>query len=484
MEIIKNNTGELEATLIVKIEEKDYAEQYESELHKIRKSAQIKGFRPGKVPFGMVKKMYGVEVKAQEVHKYLDEQVKKYFDENKLNIIGDLLPSETEETKFDIENSNDFQFAFDLGFFPDVEIKTEEISVPEYNIKVEDKTVEEEIKNLTEKYGDFVEIDEVVEKSQIRAAMVELNDDNTPKEDGISIEDGLVLISYLAEDTRKKVMGAKKDAKFTVDVKKSFPNETDLAALLKIEKEKLADINNNFELTIQKIEQYQNGQLNQEFFDKLFGKDEVKSEEEMKAKMNEIIGEQYKNESRARFNVDLKKILKETIELPLPDEFLVKWQKNRRKEVAEDVIRKELDDIKEAIRWDRILAMLSEMFDIQVEQVDLMEAAKAQIVNQIVQMGLSTQMFNDEQLNQFASQELERMSENDRYYLVFSVMENKVLHNLYEKVNKEPKDITFDELKNMYEEENKKIAEQQKEKEEEVKKEEEVIDETIENKEK
>lgn len=478
MEITTNNTNELEATLIVKIEEKDYTEVFEAELKKMRKSANVKGFRPGKVPMGMIKKMYGNEVKAQEVHKLLDEEIKKYLKENKIEIIGDLLPSKTEETKFDIENSTDFQFAFDYGFFPQTEIKLDGLTVPNYTITVEEKTIDDEMKNILDKNGNFIEKEEVDEKSQIRANFTELGDDKKAKEDGISVQDGLVLIDLLDDETKKQLLGAKIDSEFIINVKKSFTNETDLAGLLKIEKEKIAEINDNFEIVITKIEEYKRGELNQDLFDKVFGKDEVKNEEEMRAKIKELIEKQYASESTVRFRYDFRNELKESIDLPLPEEFIIRWQLSRRDDATEESLRKDMKSLKDAIKWDRILALLSDEHNIKVEQSDLLDASKAQIINQLGQMGMSVDMFSDEQMTQFAEQELEKMNENDRYYLVFATMERKVLDGLNDKVNKDEKEITFDELKKIYEDENDKIAKQNEAKKVET---EEVT--TVENKE-
>jgi len=449
MEITKNITGELEATLIVKIEEQDYREKVDKELQNIRKKANIKGFRQGKTPLGIIEKMFGRDVKAQEVTRYLDEEVKKYFDENKVDIIGELLPSEKEETKFDIEKDKDFQFAFDFGFYPETKIELGELSVSEYKILVEENFIDEEIKTLQEKHGDFKEVELIVEKSQFRADFTE------QKEDGLKIEDGLVLVSYLDEETKKQVLNAKVGTKFTIDVKKAFANETDLAALLKIEKDKLDTVSNIFEIEIKKIENYEKGELNQDFFDKLFGKDEVKSLEEMRSKLREIIEKQYDGESQMRFRIDFREALKNSVNINLPDEFLVKWQKNRRKTEDVEKIRKELTDTKTHIKWDRILSILSDEHNIKVEQEDLLESVKGNIINSIAQMGLSVSMFSDEQLDHFAEQELEKMKENDRYYLVFSTLERKVLDGLKDKVIKVQSEITFDELKSLYEKENK-----------------------------
>ncbi len=459
MEVIKKDTGDLQATLLVKIQENDYAERVDKELKKARKTANMKGFRPGHVPMNIIKNMFGKEIVAQEVSKMLDEELKKYFEENKIDYIGDLLSSKDEETKFDVEKDKDFQFAFDFGYYPQIEIKLDELTIPEYKITIEDKTIDEEIKNLQKKYGNFVEAEQASEESNIRANFVELNDDQTPKENGIKVEDGLILIKYLTEDAQKQLIGAKKDDKIILDLKKSFKSQTDLAALLKIDKEKLDEINDKFELTITKIEDYKEGELNQEFFDKLFGKDQVKNEEELRQKVKEIIEEQYKAETKIRFRYDLRNALKEAVEMPLPDDFIVRWQMERRKDAKEEDIRKDIESLKEAIKWDRIVSLLAKEHNLEIDNKDLLEASKANIINQLAQMGLSTSMFSDEQLDQFASQELDRMSDQDRYYMIFATMETKVLDGLHDKVKTEEKEITYDELKKIYEEENKKIAE-------------------------
>lgn len=467
MEFIKNSTAELEATLTVKVEENDYKEIVDNELKKIRKSEKNNGYRPGHVPPQLIKKKYGKDVVAQVVSKMLDEKINEFFKNNNIEFVGDLLPI-AEQTKFDVEKDKDFQFAFEYGFFPETKIDVAELTVPVYKIKIENKQIEEEISNLQKKYGDFVEAETTEEKSRFRADFVELNDDNTPKENGVKTEDGLVAIEFVEKSVSKDLIGLKKDDKITLDVKKAFTNDTDLAALLKIEKDQLPDVNNNFELTIKLIENYKEGELNQDFYDKLFGKDKVKSEDDLKEKIKEILSQQYQSESKIRFRYDFRNVLEQTVQMPLPDEFIVKWQMDRRKEETEESIRKELDSLKKAIIWDRILNVLSKEHNLEIEQKDLLDSSKANIINSIAQMGLSTDMFTEEQLDQFANQELERMNENDRYSLIFSTVERKVLDGLFDKVKHEEKEISFDELKAIYEKENKKIAESNKKEEKTV----------------
>ncbi len=465
MEFIKNDIAELEANLIVKVEENDYKEAVEKELKKVRKTANIKGYRPGHVPPQVISKLFGKDIVAQEVSKMLDDKLKEYFEKEKIETIGDILPI-VDETKFDVEKDKDFQFGFNFGIFPEVKIDVENLKVPVYKLKITDEQIDEEVVNLQKKYGDFSEGEIIEEKSRFRADFVELNDDKTPKEDGVKVEDGLVLVEFIDKDTAKEVTGAKKGDKFVIEIKKAFKNETDLSSLLNIEKEKLAEIGENFEITIKLIENYKEGELNQEFFDKLFGKDAVKSVDEMKAKIREITEQQYENETKVRFRQDMRNVLKDNMDMPLPEGFIVKWQLDRRKDATEEDIKKEMDELKDAIKWDRVLNVLSKEYNLQIEQKDLLDASKANIINAIAQMGMSVDMFSEEQLDQFASQELDKMKDNDRYSLIFATVERKVLDGLFDKVIKEEKEITIDELKAIYEEENKKIADNDKKEEE------------------
>ncbi len=451
MEFIKKDTGDLQATLIVKIDEADYKERVDKALKELRKKANLKGFRPGHVPLGVIKKLYGKEVIADEVSKFLDEELKKYFKENNIDYIGDLLKSETEETKFDIEKEKDkdFQFAFDFGYFPEVDINPEELTIPYYKIKITDEQIDKDIENLKKQNGDFIEAEETDEETILYADITELNDDETPKEDGITVEHGLISIAHVAEDTKKQFIGLKKDDKIIVDIKKAFPNEADLAGLLKITKEELENINDKFEIKVNKIDKFKEAELNEELFKKVFPEDEIKTEEEFRQKVKEAIEKQFEFESKIRMRYDIKNILTEKIQIPLPEEFIVRWQKSRQNSTEEE-IRKQLPMILDLVKWDRILDILGRKYNIKLEEQDLVEASKANIVNYLYQIGYSPAMFTDEQLNEFATNQLNSMNENDRYQLISETVERKILDGIKEKFPTEEKEITIEELTEIY----------------------------------
>lgn len=462
MEITKNNITEQEAILVIKFEENDYKETVKNELKKIRKTANLKGYRRGNVPIEVIKKMHGNSIITQEVIKILDDKIKEYLEKEDINHLGELLPID-EQTKFEVGKSTDFQFAFKLAILPKIELSIEDLTIPEYIIKIEEKTIDNEITQLKKQHGTFVDSDKVSEDTQIRADLVELNENNTPKENGIISKDNLVVLDYIDEQTKNQLIDSKLEDKHTIDVKKAFKNETDLAALLKIKKEQLPEISPNFDLTIKKIEQRKDAELNQTLYDRLFGENKVKTEEEFKQKITENIKKRYEEETAIRFRFDLRYTLEKEIDLPLPEDFIVSWQLKNRKNTTEEQIRSELEDIKKIIKWDYILKHFSKKYDLQITQQDLINATKGNIIQSLLQMGLSTNMFTEEQLNQFAIQELEKLDESKKYSLTFTALEHKTLDGLHNKVKTEQKEITIEELNNIYEKENKQIADQNKE---------------------
>ena len=465
MEFIKKDTGELQASLIVKIEAADYNDRVENALKDLRKKVNLKGFRPGHVPIGTIKKRFGKDVLAEEVTKFLDEKLNDYFNENNIEYIGDLLKSETEETKFDFEKDKDFQFAFDFGYYPEIEINIENLTIPYYKIKVTDEELEKEISNLQKQHGTFVEVEKAQEDSTIYADIIELNDDETPKEKGINIQDGLISLKFVSEEARKKFIEAKKDDKLILNIKEAFSNETDLAGLLKIKKEELDNINNKFEFTIKKIEAFKDAEINEDLFKKVFPEDEIKSEEEFKQKVKEAIEKQFENESKIRVRYDIKNVLMDTVKMPLPEEFIIKWQKSKRN-VDENKIREELPILVDTIKWDKIIQILGKKYKLEIDTDDLIESSKANIVNYLAQIGYPTSMFSDEQLQEFAERELDNMDENARLSLIFETMERKVLDGISDKFNKEEKEITINELSEIYKKEKEELEQKYKPQEE------------------
>ena len=340
MNISKENTNPLSAVLTMKIEKSDYEERVSNELKKYRQKADVKGFRKGMVPLGIVKKMYGTPILVEEINKLVSENLTKYLIEEKVDILGEPLPSRDEQKAIDWDTQEEFEFSFDLGLSPQFDLNPgESDQLPYYIIKVNDDMIKEQTNYYAKGSGKFVEVDIVSEESMIKADITELDSEGNILADGITTSDASVYAKMIKdEEIQKQFIGANKKEILTVDVKKAFPNDADLAGMLKIEKEKVAEINNNFQFTLNEISDYVQADVNQELFDKVFGEGVIKSEEEFIEKVKGQIADGLIHESNYKFNLDAKEYLLENCKFDLPVEFLKRWLVEVNEEITEEKI--------------------------------------------------------------------------------------------------------------------------------------------------
>ncbi len=450
MEITRKETGDLMGVMTIKISENDYQEQVEKSLKKIRQQVQMKGFRVGKAPLGIIKKMHGSQALVEEVNKVLGIKTEEYIRTENLRLFGDLLPRH-EETSFDIAKEKDFTFAFEYGLFPEIDIDLAQEKLTSYKISVSEDKINKEIENFKKQNGTFEEEEEATEKSQLEIKLVE-----TGKEgDDVLKSEGKILVDMIQDDEiKKQVVGLKKEAKLTIDVKKAFTNEADLAGLLAIEKEKLAEINNDFEIEVVKIEKFVIAELNQELFDKAFGEGIVKSEEELKAKFKEEIAKAYVKYSKNRFNADAQKELMK-IQVKSPDEFIIKWllskEESKTKEEAKtkEEIEKDLPKFKEELKWHSIKSYLLEKSGGEISREEEIEANKKLTLSQFSQYGLPMGSLNDELLTQIATESLDKLKENERHYVKEIAIEDKVFDYIFDNTEATEIEISMDDFQSL-----------------------------------
>ncbi len=308
MNIKKDSIDELNAVLTIKIEQPDYEERVNNILKDYRRKAKFDGFRPGKVPQGLVNKMYRKPVLAEEINKVLSESLSKYLIDEKLNILGEPLPNEAKPVNINWDTDTEFEFTFDIGLAPDIEISiSEKDKIPFYNIKVDDEELNKQVDRIATRYGTYAEAGEVTENELLKASLVELDSAGNRVDNGVNVEEGTISLEFVKDDKiRKKFKGLKAGDKLVIDVKKAFENETDLAALLKIDKEKLKTINPDFEVTLKSVSHFEKAAINQELFDKAYGKDTVKSEEEFRHKVEEELKSAFERNSGYKFNLDAR----------------------------------------------------------------------------------------------------------------------------------------------------------------------------------
>jgi trigger factor len=448
MNIVKKDIDGLTANLNIQIIKEDYEPRVAGVLNDYRKKARIDGFRPGKVPAGIINKMYGKPVLVDEISKIVNESINKYLTDNNIEIIGDPMPANNDKA-IDWEKDSDFDFDFEIGLAPQFSPElSEKDSIPYYQIEVDDKMVESYIDNHTRRYGRFTEQDAAGEESLIYGQLAELDADGKLIDEGIRAENSNIFLNIMKdEDEKKKFIGAKIGDIVTFDVKKAYPNEYELKNILKVEPAAFANISGLFQMLITSISVFEKADVNQELFDKVFGEGTVKSEEEFKAKLTDDIRATLEKESNYRFLVDARKALLEKYNLTLPVEFLKKWLKSQNETVTEEQFDKEFPTFVEDLKWQLVKNKLVKSEEVKVNDEDMIAEAKDFARQQFAQYGLSN--VPDEHLESYATDMLKR--EKEAHSILERVIDQKIGNLINEKTKPEVKFVSSEEFNKLYE---------------------------------
>ncbi|MBT8186795.1 MAG: trigger factor [Croceitalea sp.] len=432
MNIVKEQIDELNAVVKVAITKDDYKDKVDSILKDYRKQANIPGFRKGQVPMGLIKKQYGKAVLVDEVNKLLQDNLNKYLTEEKLDVLGNPLPKQQESFDWDSEN---FQFEFELGLAPafDVNLKTKK-AVTQYKIVADKKMIEEQVERIAKQYGKIV-----------AKAAVEKNNEvtGTFKNESESIEQKttLELEKIKSKKAVEALLGKKVGDTIALKTKGLFKEDHQLASALGIDKQKSEKLNIEVLFTIEEINERQPAELNQELFDKLFGKDAVKTTQELKKRIKEDSEKQFEQQSDQKLLNDItEKLISET-KFDLPGEFLQKWiQISGETPLTDDEAKEEYEKSEKGLRYQLIEGKVIQENDLQVQFDELKEFAKGFIKSQMAQYGHLDP--KEEELENIATRvmgnqdEVKRMSEQ--------LMSQKLLKLYKEKANIKVKEISYD----------------------------------------
>ncbi len=445
MDISRTDTGVLNAVINVKIEKNDYAEKVEKATRDITKKASINGFRPGKVPAGLIKKMYGKSVLIEEVNKLLSEKLWNYITENKISILGEPLPTSNNLDKVDLDNDPIFDFSFEIGMSPEVNINFDSNDkINSYNIIIDEKAINEFKSYYCSNYGSFVEAEISEEKSMLTGRMIQINDDNSETENGIVNNESKFLISVIKDDEIKaKFINIKAGDSVNFDIQKAFPNNDELASLLNIKKENLNLTNANFKFIVSEIKIFKNAEINQELWDKIYGKNIVTSDEQFVEKIKEEINARNEEESKYRLKTDIKNKLIEKATFELPNDFLKKWLKaTNEKEITDEILEKEYPAFEKDYRWQIVLNKYVKDNDLTVTDEEILEFGKKIAIAQFSQYGMNN--VPEQYVNEMAEKVLKNAKDKARYKEV--LLEEKVINIIKETLKTEPKDITKEEF--------------------------------------
>jgi trigger factor len=449
MNITKENIDDLNAVLKIKIEKNDYEDKVETVLKDYRKKATIKGFRPGMVPIGLIKKMYGKAVQLDEINKILTENIQKYITDEKLEILGDPLPKVDEQDKIDFDTQQDFTFSFELGLTPVFELKlSKKNKINQYNIIVDEKMRSQYLENYTRRYGELKKSEQIEEKDVVKGKIEAIDENGNVTPEGLSVEETSLGIDIIKDEKiKKEFIGKNIHDTIDFDLKKAFPNDTEIAGILHKKKEEVADLGANYRFTVNEISRFYPAELGKELFDKIFGEGVINSEEEFMKKIEEEIVANLKRESDFKLMMDIKNMTMEKTDFQLPEEFLKKWLLRVNEKSTAEQIEKEFDSFSKDLKWQLIRNKVARDNEVKISEEELQKEAENITRYQFQQYGLF--YTTDEQIANYAKETLKR--DEDAKRIADKILDEKVILLIKELVKLEDKSVTTEEFNKLFE---------------------------------
>jgi trigger factor len=434
MNITRENIDALNAVVKVDIAKDDYNDKVEKILTDYRKTANIPGFRKGHVPMGMVKKQYGKAVLVDEVNKLLQEALNKYLTEEKLDVLGHPLPKPQDNLDWD---SDKLSFEFELGLSPEfnVELKSKK-AITSYNIVAGDKMINDQIENIQKQYGKLKSQKEITKDSEVTGVFKN-------EEKDIENTVTLTLDKFKGKATEKKFVGAKVGDLITLKTKGLYNDDHELMHALKLGHDDIHGLDIEVSFTVTEINERELADLDQDLFDKLFGKDVVKSVTELKEKIAEDATKQFKQQADQKLLNDVTEYLVENTKFDLPSVFLTKWMQTAgENHLSEDQAKDEYEKSEKSLRYQLIEGKLITENNIQVTMDDIKNHAKQMIKAQMAQFGQMNP--SDKELEDIAARVLSNQDEARR--ISEQIISQKLLELYKEKANLKTKELTYEEF--------------------------------------
>jgi trigger factor len=449
MNITRENINDLNAVLKVKIEKADYEDKVETVLKDYRKKATIKGFRPGMVPIGLIKKMYGRAVQIDEINKVVTDNIQKYITDEKLEILGDPLPKEDEQESINFETQEDFTFSFEVGLTPEVDLKlSKKNKVNQYEILIDEKMKNEYMENYTRRYGELRKADLTEEKDVIKGKIEAIDNEGNIIPEGPSVDDTSLGVDIIKDKKiKKEFIGKNIGDSIDFDIKKAYPNDTEIAGILHKKKEDVENLGANYRFTINEISRFHPAEMGKELFDKIFGEGVVNTQEEFMKKIEDEIAINLKRESDFKLMIDIKALAMEKTDFQLPEEFLKRWLIRVNEKTTEEQVEKEFDNFRKDLKWQLIRNKVARDNEVKISEEELQKEAENITRYQFQQYGLF--YATDEQIANYAKETLKR--EEDAKRIADKILEEKVIVFMKELVKLENKEVTVEEFNKLFE---------------------------------
>jgi len=450
MKVSFENQDKVNGLMTIIVEESDYKEKVEKSLKDYRKQANIPGFRKGMAPMGLIKKQYGEYLKLDTINKVVGEELYKYIKDNKINMLGEPLPSAKQEAQ-DLEKEPPYTFYFDIAVAPELKVElTSKDKLPYYDIKVDDATVDKQVDIFASRTGQYVKAEEYQKNDMLKGDLRELDEKGNTKEGGITLEAAVMMPEFIkVEDQRKLFDNAKLGDVIVFNPRKAYPdNDSEIAALLKIKREEVALHEGDFSYQITEISRFEKAEVNQALFDQIYGEGEVKSLEEFRTKIAEGIKEQTVTDCDYKFLLDVRSYLEGKVgKLTFPDEILKRVMLLNNKERGEEFVEKNYEASIQQLTWHLIKEQLVEANKVKIEDKDVREAAKETARIQFAQYGMI--QVPEEYVDNYVTEMFKKKENVDAF--VDRAIDLKLIEALKKVVTLETKEVTLDEFNKIVE---------------------------------
>lgn len=443
MKIEQSELKDLQAVVTLTIEPADYQDEVQKQLKQVRQKAQIPGFRPGMVPLGLVKKMYGKGVLADVLNKLVGENLQKHIEDNKIAILGDPMPNNELTPNIDMDEQDTFTFAFDIAVAPEFDAKlTGKNKLTEYKIEVTDEMVQRQAESYAARYGEYVEVDAAKEGDILRGTLTE------QKEGGIVKENAILNPQYMQDKKQQKLFAkVKKGDVITFNPMKAYGSEVEVSSMLSITKEQAEGLESDFTFEIQSITRHEAAKIDGELFAKVYGENAPKDEAEFRARIKTEIEQNMAEDSKYKFGLDAKAaILKKMEKVAFPEAFLRRWVLATNDKMTEEQLDKDFPQMLEELKWHLAKDQLLKAFGIEIQKEDVEAYAKEVARMQFMQYGMMH--VEDKYLESFAQDMLKK--EDQLRGIVERVAENKIYDALRGVAKIEEKSISHEEFGKLF----------------------------------
>ena len=451
MNISFENPDKVNGLLTITVEEADFKDSVEKTLKDYRKKANVPGFRPGQAPMGLIKRQFGASVRYDAVNKFVGEQLYKYIQENNIQMLGEPLPSDKQETPADIEKPAPYTFVFDIAVAPEFKVTLDgRNKIDYYTIKADDNLINEQVEMFQSRAGKYEKAEEydAEQNDMLKGDLRELDAEGNTKEGGITVEGAVLMPSYIKVDEQKDLFkNAKPGDIITFNPRKAYPEgEAEISALLKIDREVAKELESDFSYQITSVQHFEKHAVDQELFDLTFGKDAVKDEKEFREKIAEGLKAQLALDSDMKFLMDVRKYAEDKVgQLTYPDSLLKRIMKQNNKDKDQEFIDKNYEPSIKELSWSLIRSKIAVALGVKIEDEDVKSAAREMAKAQFAQYGMSN--VPQEYVDNYADELLKKKEAQQQF--VDRAIDAKLVEALKGVVTLNKKSVSLDEFNKM-----------------------------------